>query len=301
LRPSSPPRFARAWTCLVALACAVSTYAAPPIPREQLTQEPLRLNATLDDGRAVELEALLIKPSAPGRYPLALLTHGSPRDASARGRMSAAAWTVQTEEFARRGYVAVTVMRRGYGTSTSGWDESFGRCDNPYYEQAARESARDLRAAIAALLTRPEIDPTRVIAIGQSAGGIGVVALAAQPSAALKAIVNFAGGRGSRGPNDVCREDRLVDAYAGLGKTARIPSLWVYTENDLYFRPALAQRMFDAFRAQGGMGELRFLPPFAKDGHTLFGNRAGVPLWRPLIDAFLRQYALPTWDAPPAE
>jgi len=275
--------------------------AAPPIPREQLTHEPLHLSAVLDDGRAVELEALLIKPSAPGRYPLALLTHGSPRDASARARMSAATWTAQTEEFARRGYVAVTVMRRGYGTSTAGWDESFGRCDNPDYERAARESARDLRAALEALRKRPEIDAERVIAIGQSAGGIGTVALASQPPAGLKAIVNFAGGRGSRGPNDVCREDRLVDAYAALGKSARVPGLWVYTENDLYFRPVLAQRMFDAFRKQGGVGELRFLPPFGKDGHTLFGNRAGVPLWRPLVDDFLRQNALPTWDTPPAD
>jgi hypothetical protein len=137
--------------------------------------------------------------------------------------------------------------------------------------------------------------------IGQSAGGIGSVALAAEPPPGLRAVVNFAGGRGSRGPNDVCREDRLVDAYASLGKTARVPSLWIYTQNDLFFGPELAQRMFSAYSGQGGIGEFRLLPAFGEDGHALFARRGGLAQWRPLLDSFLKQHGLPTWDAPPAE
>jgi dienelactone hydrolase len=215
--------------------------------------------------------------------------------------MSAAQMSFQAEELARRGYAAVVVMRRGYGTSEGSFYESSGRCESADHERAARESARDLRAALRALASHPQVDATRTIVIGQSAGGIGTLALAADPPPGLKAVVNFAGGRGSRAPNEICREDRLIEAYAAFGKAARVPSLWIYTENDHYFGPQLARRMFAAYQEQGGVGELRLLPSFAEDGHALFARRGGVPQWRPLLDAFLRKNDLPTWDAPPTE
>jgi dienelactone hydrolase len=192
-------------------------------------------------------------------------------------------------------------MRRGYGASQGGFYESSGRCDAADHERAARESARDLRAALRSLATHPEVDATRTLAIGQSAGGIGTLALAADPPAGLQAVVNFAGGRGSRAPNEICSEERLIQAYAAFGRAARVPSLWIYTENDLYFGPELARRMFAAYRDGGGVGELRLLPAFAEDGHALFARRGGVLHWRPLLDAFLRKLGLPTWDMPPTE
>ena len=279
---------------------AASAHGAPALARSEIEVRPLRLAARFD-GEPLELEALMVRPAALGRYPLALITHGSPRQGEARRRMSAAQMSFQAEELARRGYVAVVVMRRGFGTSYGIWDESSGPCESADHEGAARESARDLRAALRALAARPEIDATRTIVIGQSAGGLGTLALAADPPPGLEAVVNFAGGRGSRAPNDICREDRLIAAYAALGRTARVPSLWIYTENDLYFGPELARRMFAAYRAQGGVGELRLLPAFAEDGHALFARRGGVPQWRPVLDTFLRRHDLPTWDAPPSE
>lgn len=286
----------------VALAAAtVTSWAAPAIPRSEIERKPMRLLAVFEGGAAIELEALLVKPAAEARYPLALITHGSPRQSEARRRMSAAQMSFQAEELARRGYVAVVVMRRGYGTSEGSWDESSGRCDSADHERAARESARDLRAALRALASHPQVDATRTIVIGQSAGGIGTLALAADPPPGLKAVVNFAGGRGSRAPNEICREDRLIEAYAAFGKAARVPSLWIYTENDHYFGPELARRMFAAYREKGGVGELRLLPAFGEDGHALFARRGGVPQWRPLLDAFLRKNDLPTWDSPPTE
>jgi dienelactone hydrolase len=289
---------------LIALALALTAlpaHSAAPVARSDIERKAMRLPVVFDDGNGIELEALVVKPAAAGRYPLALLTHGSPRQSEARRRMSAAQMSFQAEELARRGYVAVVVMRRGYGTSWGAWEESSGRCDLADHERAARESARDLRAAFNALRGRPDIDASRTIVIGQSAGGIGTLALAADPPTGLQAVVNFAGGRGSQAPNDICREDRLIEAYAALGKTARVPSLWIYTENDLYFGPELARRMFAAYRAQGGVGELRLLPAFAEDGHTLFARRGGITQWRPVLDAFLRKNGLPTWDYPPVE
>src|SRR5688572_5520597 len=168
--------------------CSALALAAPPLSKHDIVREPLRLPVTLDDGQHFVLEAFVARPAAAGRFPLALLTHGTPRQAAQRQRMAAVQMSFQAEELARRGYVAVAVMRRGYGTSEGAWAESSGRCEAPDHERAARESARDLRAALRALSRRPEIDRERMIVIGQSAGGIGTVALAADPPPGLKAV-----------------------------------------------------------------------------------------------------------------
>ena len=65
--------------------------------------------------------------------------------------------------------------------------------------------------------------------------------------------------------------------------------LWVYTANDSYFAPPIAEGMYKAFTAAGGQATFRQLPPFAADGHTLFFGRGGSPVWGPLIEAYLKE------------
>ena len=141
---------------------------------------------------------------------------------------------------------------------------------------------------------RPDIDATRIISVGQSAGGFATVALTADPPAGLVAAISFAGGRGSPRDGEVCEEDRLVAAFAAFGKTSRIPMLWVYADNDLFFGPKLAQRMHQAFAGAGGEAELVMHPAFGKDGHALFA--LGIPLWTPYVDAFLKRRQLVVRD-----
>jgi hypothetical protein len=69
------------------------------------------------------------------------------------------------------------------------------------------------------------------------------VALTAQAPSGLVAAISFAGGRGSRDDDDVCNPDGLVQAFATFGKTSRVPMLWVYATNDLFFGPDLARRL----------------------------------------------------------
>jgi hypothetical protein len=59
------------------------------------------------------LEALLVRSNEPERYPLAVLSHGSPRSPNDRPNMTAWSMLPQAIEFARRGWAAVVVMRRG--------------------------------------------------------------------------------------------------------------------------------------------------------------------------------------------
>ena len=107
------------------------------------------------------LETLLVWPDLPGKHPLALISHGSPRDQNKRPEMTAISYLPIAMEFARRGFAVAVVMRRGYGSSGGGWVEGTGSCNAPNYPRSAYASSRDLHAAIKYLGTLPQFDTDR--------------------------------------------------------------------------------------------------------------------------------------------
>lgn len=237
------------------------------------------------------LEAFLVRPAGTKRYPLALLSHGSPRSFDDRATMSAHKYYGIALEYARRGFAALIVMRRGYATSPGGRVDSVGGCANAAYLPAAAVAVADLRAAIEAMARRADVTTSGMIAAGHSAGGLATVALTAQAPVGLVAAISFAGGRGSRDDDDVCNPDGLVQAFATFGKTSRVPMLWVYATNDSYFGPELARRLHDGFRTSGGNAKFVAAPPYGDDGHYLY-SVVGRPQWTPYLDAFLRERSL---------
>lgn len=285
---------------LAAFACfAPAAPAAPPVAKNALVREVGTLSVTID-GSLHRLESLVVRPPGDGPFPLVVIAHGAPRDVAQRGRFAVSSLGPQAEEMARRGWAAAVVLRRGYGTSTGNVVEGAGPCGRPNYVAAGREGAKDLRAAIESLRAQPFVDGSRVLIVGVSAGGFAALATAADPPDGLRAVISFAGGRGSPSPGVVCEDHALARAFGVFGETARVPTLWVYAENDSYFSPALAQRLHDAFTAGGGRAELIVVGRFGDDGHALFSRR-GTAIWRPLVDDFLRKVGLPTWGAPPAD
>lgn len=238
------------------------------------------------------LEALLVWPNLPGKHPLALISHGSPRDGSQRPEMTAISFLPVAMEFARRGFSVAVVLRRGYGTSDGNWNEAYGTCNAPNYLAAAKYSSEDLHTAINYLGTLPQFDTSKIVAVGVSAGGFATVALTADhPPPGLVAAISFAGGRGSKADNVVCHEEKLIDAFANMGKTSRIPMLWVYANNDHFFNPALAKKLFQAFTTNGGNATLIQPEDFQTEGHFLF-SRVGIPQWTPIVDQFLHDQQL---------
>jgi dienelactone hydrolase len=238
------------------------------------------------------LEAFMVRPHEPGPHPLALINHGSPRAGSDRRKMTPQEMLPQAREFARRGWTTVIVMRRGYGNSGGNFAEDSRACGRrPDFYGSGLQSANDLRAAIAYLTKLPEVDPTRIISIGRSAGGFATVALTANPPAGLAAGISFAGGRGSPAKDQVCNSADLVEAFGRFGKTSRVPMLWVYAQNDHFFSPQLAVEFYRAFTAAGGSAQFVSAGPFGTDGHRLF-SEVGSPLWMPMVDAFLQKQSL---------
>ncbi len=252
---------------------------------ESLIQTELRIPTAKSGPKG--LAAVMVRPNEPGPHPLAVITHGRSRSNDDFPNMTPFSFLPQAVEFARRGWTAVVVVRRGYGDSGGRNAEYSGQCSHPFYKDVGLNGAGDLRAAIEYLAKLPEVDAARIIVIGRSVGGLATVALSADPPSGVLAAINFAGGSGSIEPDNVCAPEALVNAFSFFGQRSRVPMLWVYSENDRYFSPQLARQFYEAFIAGGGKALLVVAPPFDVDGHALF-SRKGIPVWTPIVDEFLK-------------
>ncbi len=293
----------RLWLLVASLsACAGATPPSaqvPPSAPDALTQvegfhrEETELEVSLADGSKVRLDALITRPEAPGRLPLVLLNHGTPRDPAARKTMAPTGLSSQSMAFARRGYGVAVVMRRGYGRTGGAYAEDTGRCGEKHYSDAARAAADDVLGALRRLQEESWVDPERVLVVGVSSGGFASLAAAAANPHGVLGVVSFAGGRGSDRPDHVCDPDSLVSTMGEFGERVRVPSLWVYAPNDHFFDPQMAKRMSDAYGRAGGNVELVISDAYGDDGHMLF-SEGGVNNWWPPIAPFLGKLGLPT-------
>jgi dienelactone hydrolase len=271
------------------LALAALT-AAEPGQAEQIRVDALNIPVAVSGSggsRSVELEAIVVRPDDKLPHPLAVLNHGSPRSADDRPAMTPYKMWAQAVEFARRGWVAVAFLRRGYGHSGGEWAENYGSCSNPDYADAGRAGASDIAAVAKFMGAQPYVSKGKWISIGHSAGGFATVALTADPPPDLAAAISFAPGRGSTTPDAVCGERQLVAAFAQYGKTSRVPLLWVAAENDHFFGPRLVPLLTSAFAKAGGNVTLVKAPAFGEDGHQLFSAASGIAVWSPIVDRFL--------------
>lgn len=264
--------------------------AAPPRAPE-FVQETSLLPVTIG-GATFRLEVMVVRSrAATGRLPIALLTHGKPGPREDLATIHATGYRSIARDLARRGWLAVVVVRRGYGFS-EGSLPHFGDCKAGYdLARMFRTDALDLAAVLTVVANRPDADATRAIAIGVSAGGAASLALAASAPANLKAVVNVSGGL----RNETCPyEARLVETVASFGRTTKIPTLWLYARNDRLFGPELVHKMHGAFVGAGGDARLAMMDPIGDDGHALFSLTEGRTRWYAALDAFLRDLSLPT-------
>ena len=234
----------------------------------------------------------LCRPPGDAPRRLAVLNHGKPvSTAEIEAFTLPSCEAEQVRWFLERGFAVILPLRRGYGASAGPVAERNPTCaPSRDYAPSALESARDIRATIDYATALPGILPERVVVVGQSAGGLGTVALASLNDRRIAALASMAGGDGghlNRVPGAVCQPQALEAAMARFGATAKAPMLWVYTANDSYFAPDLAAAMHRAFTAAGGRAELAALPAWGRDGHILFTGRGGSAIWGPLMERFL--------------
>ena len=230
-----------------------------------------------------------LAPSADGiRRPLVVINHGT--SDLTREAVALPVYYWLSRWFVERGYVVLLPQRRGHGATGGPLAESIGSCADPDHYRSGLIAAEDIASSIRYMVGQPFIDPNDVIVVGISTGGWASLALASKTPSLARAVINIAGGRGGHAggqSNALCGGSRLVSAVRAYGSTARIPTLWLYSENDSYFGPELAQAMANAWTGSGGKADLEILPPYRDDGHKIAEDRAGWNLWGPIVDRFL--------------
>lgn len=222
------------------------------------------------------------------RRPLVVINHGTSDLTREAVAMPVYYWL--SRWFVERGYVVLLPQRRGHGATGGPLAESVGSCVDPDHYRSGLVAAEDIAASIRYMAKLPFIDANDVVVVGISTGGWASLALASQTPSVARAVINIAGGRGGHAggqANAVCGTSRLVSAAGAFGSTARIPTLWLYSENDSYFGPELARSMANAWTGNGGKADLEILPPYRDDGHKIADDRAGWNVWGPAIDRFL--------------
>ena len=239
-----------------------------------------------------ELVGHVYRPQAGGPWGLVVLSHGTPSGKEAREALTER-YAPQARAIAALGYVVVTGLRRGYGASDGPLADRYGRCETPDYIHAAQEAARDVAAIMVYGQKLPDVDAAKVVLLGKSAGGFASLALAAQQPAGLRGVINFAGGRGAqpqmREKASVCGEPELLKTVASFAATSRVPQLWIYAENDSYFRPPLVRKMAQSYQQAGHPLTLVFVPPSGHEGHRFFDLPAHIDQWLPQVREFLAQ------------
>src|SRR5437868_11390806 len=256
----------------------------------RLIEEKVRI--PVPGGRT--LAATILRPDAQGPFAAVVLNHGVSASARERARESSDLLINAAAVFARRGYVVVMPLRRGFGETGGQMAEDPGSCSNPDYRSAESNAADDVMAAYDYARALPYVDGNRMLLAGQSAGGMVALFTAGtrQPQG-LQAVLAFAAGRGGDpdiNPGVPCAIEPLARVFDMIGKSIRVPVLMNYAENDLFFSPKVSRQWFDRLSASWQDAEYALQPAFGKDGHYLFGDTLGVRYWLPTVEGFLARH-----------
>jgi dienelactone hydrolase len=224
----------------------------------------------------------------PKPAPVLVLNHGRAAEADGRAALGRARFVEASRFFVQRGFIVALPTRVGYGV-TGGEDVEYsGSCNRKNYQPGYAAAAAQTLAVLQAMRARPDAAPDRAVVMGQSYGGATAVTVAALNPPGVQASINFAGGGGGNPktmPMSPCAPGQLRRMFSGYGQTARIPSLWVYAENDMYFGPRLPREWFDAYVGAGARAEFVQFPPQGDDGHLLFSRNPRM--WQPKVAEFL--------------
>lgn len=259
-----------------------------------LVEEHIRIPSA--SGRYT-IAATILRPRGPGPFGAIVLNHGVPVSAQARALESAEMLLPAAGVFARRGYAVIMPLRRGFG-ATGGWfAENAGSCGQPDYLRGESAAADDIMAAYNFARRLPYVDNSRMILAGQSAGGVAALfAAGTRAPEGLVAVLAFAAGRGGdpvRHPGVPCAVEPMATVFADLGRHVKVPVLFHYAANDLFFNASTSQLWFKRFNAGGGRAQYVLQPPFSENGHYIFSDGAGARYWVPEVERFLRKYDVP--------
>jgi dienelactone hydrolase len=263
----------------------------PGFSVEQELQLDYRINehiVLIPAGRnhQARLETTVFQPNGPGPFPLIIINHG--KDPGHPNLQPRDRFYHMAHAFVARGYAVMVPMRQGFANSTGRYrDHGCDMTANGYIQ------AEDVMDALAYAREQKWIDADHIVIAGQSYGGLATMALGTRELPGVRGLINFAGGL--RDDSNSCGwRSALVSAFAEYGAQNKVPSLWMYGQNDSLFSPELVARMHDAFEQAGGKAMLVEYAAFKRDSHGMLASRDGEKVWLGDTMRFLEQVGMPT-------
>jgi dienelactone hydrolase len=232
---------------------------------------------------------LFYDSDAPKPMPIYIFGHGREIEHVDRMKMGRVRYSANSSWFARLGFMVAVPTRIGYGVTGGDDVEDSGDCNRKVYTPGYEAATDQTIAVLEVLKKRPDVTGDRTVIMGQSYGGTSAISVAARNIPGVKAVINFAGGGGGNPVamyQNPCSEYSLRRMFGKWGVTARTPSLWVYTENDEYFGPKYPKGWFEAFKAEGGIGEYLAMPAYKDKGHGFWA--LAPELWRAKVLEWLK-------------
>jgi dienelactone hydrolase len=284
----STAKFTREIATIIATALmAIAPFSAAQGIASPLKEEVIQLNVKTIQG-PVTLETTIFKPEGQGPFPLLIMNHG--KEFGQPAQQARARYLALSREFVQRGYAVVIPMRQGF--SKSGGSFRHGGCN---ILDTGLLQAGDILAVLNVMRGQAWVDADHIVVGGQSFGGLAVLALGSEPLPGVKGLINFAGGVMIK--ESACDwKTRLELAVTYYGTKNRLPSLWIYGENDSLFDIRLAERLQKAYTGSGGIADLINVGTFGQDAHRLALSHHSVALWWPATERFLRKVGMPTLD-----
>lgn len=246
---------------------------------------------------AASMSAEVFLPEGVGPFPVVIYSHGRASRPADRARLARPIPNGHAGHWLGRGFAVVAPIRPGYG-ARGGEDrersgtriEADGSCGGtPRIAAASAASAAAVLATIDWARRQSWVAKDRILLVGTSAGGLATVVAASKAPPGVVGFVDFSGGSAGypkQRPGASCGEVALTEVFRRAGRSVRVPSLWLYAENDRYWGAA-APRLWHAAFAEGGSAtKLVVTAPLAgDDGHRLMLR--GGRLWSKPVDGFV--------------
>jgi dienelactone hydrolase len=152
--------------------------------------------------------------------------------------------------------------------------------------------AGDVAAAVDYMSKQPYVDASHIVVAGTSHGGLATLAYGTEAAPGVRALINFSGGL----RQDACGDwqGNLTRAFGAYGDKTKVPSLWMYGDNDSVWNAPLVAGMYSAYVAHGASAKMVDYGSYKNDAHRLVGDRDGVHVWWPAVEAFLARVGMPT-------
>jgi dienelactone hydrolase len=248
----------------------------------------------VENGKLATLEIVIYKPPGDGPFPTLMFNHGSTGNGDNPALFNST-WSSATlaRFFTDKGWLVAFPQRRGRGKSDGLYDEGFEENRSRYACSPAlslpglERALSDMDAATDYLAGRPDVDSKHMLVGGQSRGGIASVAYAGTRPTRFMGVINFVGGW----VGDRCvHADAINSASFKRGAAFATPMLWLYGENDPFYKIEHSRKNFDTFVSAGGKGVFKvFSPATGQSGHGLV---AMPNLWLKDLTSYLDQLDL---------